>query len=63
LPWFSRWRHCRQPTKNTFDFSKEKIHEEATGSCVDGGDRTQFYRSSEGSNYDVLPVGRVLCIL
>jgi hypothetical protein len=68
LRWFSRWRQSRQPTKtSTFDFSKEKNHEEnhqeVAGNCVAGRDRSRFRRSGAGGERSVLRLARMLRFL
>jgi hypothetical protein len=55
-----------QPPANktiTFDFSKEKNHEEDAGNCVDGSDRARFCRSGAGGECSMLRFSRLLCFL
>jgi hypothetical protein len=49
--------------KTTFGFSKEKIHEEDQGNCLDGSNCARVCRSGEGSERSMLRFRRLLCFL
>ena len=49
--------------KRLIRFSKEKIHEEASCGCVDGGYRPRFCRGGAGGEPSMLSVRRLLRLL
>jgi hypothetical protein len=55
------WPSANQTT--TFDFSKEKNHEEVACDCVDGSNRARFCGSGTGGERSVLRFSRMLCFL
>jgi hypothetical protein len=54
LPWWTADGTGQRSTKTTFGISKEKIHEEDQGNCVDGSNRARLCRSGEGGERSML---------